>query len=77
MEKLCQEIASAHAQRQALLTSLKSETLRLRAETSRTLRGFRKQSAALRGELQAAKSAWQKAATLLAKKRRHPKRGAE
>lgn len=77
MEKLCQEIASAHAQRQASLTALKSETLRLRAETFRTLKGFRKQSAALRGELQAAKRVWQKASTLLAKKRRHPKRGVE
>ena len=77
MEKLCQEIASAHEQRQAFLTSLQSETPRLRAETAQRLQGFRNQSAALREDLQAARKAWQKAATVLAKKRRHAKRGAE
>jgi len=49
----------------------------LEAETAQRLQGFRKQSAALRGDLQAARKAWQKAAMVLAKKRRHPKRGAE
>jgi hypothetical protein len=77
MERLCQEIVASHEQRQALLTALKSQNLRLRAETAQKLVGFRKQSAALRGDLQAARKAWQKAATVLAKKRRHPKRGAE
>jgi len=49
----------------------------LRAETAQRLQGFRNQSAALREDLQATRKAWQKAATVLAKKRRHAKRGAE
>jgi t-SNARE complex subunit (syntaxin) len=77
MEKLCQEIARSHEQRQVLLTTLQVESLRLRADTAQRLQGFRKQSAALRRELQAARKTWQKAAAALAKKRRHPKRGAE
>ncbi len=77
MERLCREIATSHKQRQALLTALKSGALRLREETTQRLQGFRKQSETLRGDLQAARRAWQKAAAVLAKKRRHPKRGVE
>ncbi len=77
MERLCREIATSHEQRQALLTALKSGALRLREETTRRLQGFRKQSEALRGDLLAVRSAWQKAAAVLAKKRRHLKRGVE
>ena len=77
MERLCREIARSHEQRQVLLTTLQAESLRLRADTAQRLQGFRKQSAALRGELQAARETWQKTATALAKKRRHAKRGAE
>lgn len=77
MERLCREIAASHAQRQALLTALKSGALRLREETTRRLQGFRKQSETLRGELREVRSAWQKAATVLTKRRRHPKRGVE
>ena len=77
MERLCRNIATSHAQRQALLNELKSGALRLREETTRRLQSFRKQSETLRGDLLAVRSAWQKAATVLAKKRRHPKRGVE
>lgn len=77
MERLCREIATSHEQRQALLTALKSGALRLREETTQRLQGFRKQSETLRGDLLAARSAWQKVTAVLAKKRRRPKRGVE
>jgi hypothetical protein len=75
MERLCREIATSHAQRQALLKELKTGALRLREETTRRLQGFRRQSEMLRGDLLAVRSAWQKATAVLAKRRRHPKRG--
>ena len=71
MERLCQEIATSHAQRQALLKDLRSGALRLRGETTRRLQGFREQFETFRGELQAARRAWQKAGTVLARQRRH------
>lgn len=77
MERLCREIASSRAQRQALLKELKSGAMRLREETTQRLLGFRKQFETFRGDLQAASKVWQKAATVLAKKRRHAKRGTE
>ncbi len=78
MERLCREIASWHEQRQTLLSTLKSESLQLREETTRRLLDFRKESETLRGDLQAAKKAWQKAAAaVLTEKRQHAKRGAE
>ncbi len=73
MERLCREIATSHAQRQALLKDLRSGALRLRGETTHRLQGFRKQFETFRGELQAARRAWQKAATVLARKRRRPR----
>ena len=73
MDRLCQEIATSHAQRQALLKDLRSGALRLRGETTHRLQGFRKQFETFRGDLQAAKRAWQKSAAVLAKKRRHPR----
>jgi hypothetical protein len=77
MERLCREIASWHEQRQTLLTTLKSGALQLKEDTSQRLQGFRKQSVTLRGDLQAARKAWQKAAAVLAKKRQHARRGVE
>lgn len=73
MERLCREIATSHQQRQALLNELKSGALQLREETAEMLEDFRKRSETFREDLQAARKAWQKAATVLAKKRRHPK----
>ena len=73
MERLCQEIATSHEQRRMLLKELKSGALRLRGETTQRLQGFRKQFETFRGDLQAARRAWQKAAAVLARKRRHPR----
>lgn len=73
MERLCRDIARSNQQRQALLNELKSGALQLRRETAQALQSFRKQFEMLREDLQAARKVWQKAATALAKKRRHPK----
>ena len=73
MEKLCQQIITSHEQRQALLKELKSGALQLREETAQMLQGFRKQFETLRDDLHAAREAWQKVTTALAKKRRHTK----
>jgi len=70
MEKLCQDIVASHEQRQALLKQLKTGAAELKEETTHMLRGFRKQLATFRGDFQAGREAWQKAATTLAKKRR-------
>ena len=59
-----------------MLNSLKSQSLRLREETTQMLQGFRKKSETFRGELQAARKVWQKTAAVLAKERQHSKRGA-
>jgi len=56
-----------------LLKELKSGALRLRGETTQRLEGFRKQFETFRGDLQAARRAWQKSAAVLARKRRHPR----
>ena len=73
MEKLCQRIITSHEQRQALLKELKSGALQLREETAQMLEGFRGRFETFRDDLQAARKAWQKATTALAKKRRHTK----
>ncbi len=73
MEKLCPQMIASHGQRQVLLKELKSGALQLREETARMLEGFRKQLETFRNDLHAARGAWQKAATALAKKRRHTK----
>lgn len=73
MEKLCQEITASHEQRQALLKELKSGALQLREETAQMLEGFRGRFEKFRDDLQAARKAWQKAITALAKKRQHTK----
>ena len=70
MEKLCQDIVASQEQRQALLKQLKRGAAELQEATAHMLRGFRKQLTTFRGDFQAGREAWQKAAATLAKKRR-------
>jgi hypothetical protein len=73
MQRLCQAIATSHAQRQALRKDLRAGALRLRREAARRRHGFQMQFETFRGELRAARMAWQKAATVMARKRRRPR----